>query len=109
MAIAEFWWINTDTAIIVDELQRVLTGAYVNDATVTAKLMLESTEVVVTGAEAIDCAYVAASDGKYVGTLPNTLALTAETRYILELTIVGPSYKLVERLAREARYMDPTQ
>ena len=66
------------------------TGAYVNDATVTFTLKTAA-GVAVSGATAIAMAYVAASNGKYQGTLESTVSLTADASYTLEITASSSS------------------
>lgn len=60
-------------------------GAFVNDATVTVTVKT-SVGGTVAGASAVAMPYVALSDGEYKGVLPNTLALTVDAVYSVEVT-----------------------
>lgn len=60
-------------------------GAYVNDATVTMTLK-DSAGAAVSGASGLSLTYVTDSNGRYQGTLPYTLSLTAGEDYTLEIT-----------------------
>lgn len=81
--------INTDGLIRVDQLRDDATGGgYINDATVSAQLKDDS-ENDIDGP--VTCAYVAASDGRYEGTLPaaTTADLTRGAWYRLEISVTG--------------------
>jgi len=60
-------------------------GSYVNDATVTMTLK-DSAGASVSGATGLTLSYVSGSNGRYQGTLPYTLSLTAGADYTLEIT-----------------------
>jgi hypothetical protein len=60
-------------------------GSYVNDATVTMTLK-DSGGTPVSGASSLSLTYVTGSNGRYQGTLPYTLTLTAGAEYTLEIT-----------------------
>lgn len=70
-------------------LTRADTGAYVNDATLTMTLKLAG--VAVSGATSLSMPYVTDSNGRYGGTIPQTVSLTAGGVYTLEITAVRNS------------------
>lgn len=78
--------------------------AFVNDATctVTVKTSIGGT---VTGASAVAMPYVTASDGEYKGVLPNTLALTVDAVYSVEVTAtkagVGVGFWQCDKVAKK--------
>lgn len=63
---------------------------YTLPATVTFTLKTMA-GVAVAGATNVAMAYVAASNGKYQGTLDSTVALTTDTSYTLEITAASGS------------------
>ena len=71
-------------------MTRSSTGAYVNDASVTMTLKDSNGDAVV-GASALSLAYVSDSNGRYQGTLPSSLTLTAGATYTLEITATSGS------------------
>lgn len=63
--------------------------AYVNDATVTATLKVDSTDAVVSNFSSIPLTYVTGSNGKYVGSVAASVfpsSMTLGTDYRLEVT-----------------------
>ena len=79
-------YINNDNLVSVDKLRNLGTEVYVNDATVTVRLYTKATGVNVTGETwPLAMSYVAASDGKYIGTLIDTLPLVENTVYTAEI------------------------
>jgi hypothetical protein len=60
-------------------------GEHVDDATVTVTLR-DSSNNIVSGASALSMAYVGGDDLSYEGVLPNTLSLTENGRYQVEVT-----------------------
>lgn len=99
----EAWWIDSDTLVQLTGLQNALTGAYIDDATVTAVLTDEDGNAVA-GGEAITLAYVADSDGDYAGEVPHGLAMTEDARYVLTITASGAGYQMTWKLTRVAAY-----
>jgi len=82
--------INENNLIEWDEMINPADDTYVNDATVTFTLV-DSSDVDVPSAIGLSMSYVAASDGKYQGTLPKAVAatLTQGAQYSLEVTATG--------------------
>ena len=69
-------------------------GDYVNDATVTATLKVDSTNAVVSNFSSIALAYVASSNGRYVGSVaasvfPSSLTLGTDYRLEVSATVSG--------------------
>lgn len=82
-------YVGNDMLIEVAGLAEVLTGAAINDATVTVTLKTDA-GVSVTGATwPLSMAYVANSSGIYRVTLPDTLSLTADASYIAHINADG--------------------
>lgn len=79
--------IDSDAMVEVANLQDAASGAYVNDATVTADLIDADGEVL---ANDVALNYVAGSDGRYRGYLPNeaTGQLDANEQARLVVTVV---------------------
>lgn len=84
---------GADNLIRLDALKLVSTDAYQNSATVTMTLK-DPDGASVSGATGLTLAYVAASNGRYEGTIPYSVELTNTTPdapYSLELTTVSGS------------------
>lgn len=65
-------------------------GVFLNAATVTATLVDAATEVVITGQTyPLTLAYVAASDGEYLGTLSKDVVVTKGQRLTLQVTAIS--------------------
>lgn len=94
-------FVNSDTLIELAPLQRTATGAYVNTATVVMTLKDADEAVVVAD---VSLPYVADSDGKYQGTLQNTLSLTVGAKYFLEVTATVGTDVLFKRVICWAVY-----
>lgn len=75
-----------DQLIEYAETQDVSSGAYINDATVSATI---KTKTGTTLAGPIPMPYVTGSNGLYQGILPYDLPLTAGVEYIAEISING--------------------
>jgi len=95
--------ISSDNLVQVDELTNEQTDAYVNDATITMTLR-NSSLTAISGAEDLSVGYVAASDGRYQGLLPDTLTLTAGSQYYLDVSITSGSLKRFDRIPCRANY-----
>jgi len=98
-------WISTDTVVYVQGLHDVVSKSYDNGATITAALA-DADGTAVTGATAINVAYVAASDGDYAGEVQNTVTLVEDAWYTITLTIAGTSYTTTMKLRRQAKYKE---
>jgi len=81
-------YIGNDSLIVVDELKNVATDAFLNSATVSAQL---KTTAGVNVGSAITLSYVAASDGKYRGTLEEDAAVVSTQDYELHIDVDGGS------------------
>src|SRR5689334_22964735 len=97
--------IGSDNLVRLDLLQNASTLAYVNAATVTFTL-LDSTGAVVGGQQNIAMAYIAASKGRYEGTLPAsiTTTLTLNALYTIQITATYLGITLFRKLSCMAKY-----
>ena len=95
-------YINADNDLVVTGLSVAATAAYLNSATVTAQLK-DSALANITGGD-VTLAYVAASNGNYLGALPSTIVITDGQRLWCDLTIVSGSYNDFRRVPCVARY-----
>jgi len=95
------WWVGTTNRVRVRNLRDPATQAYVNDATVTGRVIGPAGEVVAAG---ISFAYITGSDGIYVGDIPAATALVDGANYTLEITAVKGTDVVVIRLTRQAAY-----
>jgi hypothetical protein len=78
-------YINNDNLLSVENLKNAATGVYINDATVTATLK-NSAGVNTTGQSwPLTLSFVSSSNGKYIGTLEDGLALTEGETYTAEI------------------------
>ena len=102
---AQNWWIGSDNMLEVDGLTNNLTGAYINDATVSCQM---KTDAGANEGSSFSLSYVAASNGTYRGVFTDTDAadLTDGATYYCEITITGDTYKLIIRVKYIARYKD---
>lgn len=74
---------KNDNLIEVDELKDEVAGSFLNAATVTADLKDSAGAAI---GSTITLTYVAASNGKYQGTVPDTLVVNLGDRIIAEIT-----------------------
>lgn len=96
-------FIGTDNLVQIDELENESSGSYINDATATMTLY-DSDFTAVTDAEGLALSYVSGSNGKYEGTLPDTLVLTPGDIYFLDITVTASGTVLLIRMACRAEY-----
>lgn len=99
--------IGNDQVLKVLGVQDAITEAYINDATVTARIKLRGNEV--DGQSwPLTLSYVAASNGNYQGLLQDTIDLQPDRPYTIEIRIEG-SGGLVGfyRYTRAAVYRTP--
>lgn len=90
MAQLHLLFINNDTIVELDTLVDASDGTFVNDATVTADVdTLEGDSI----ASGISMAYVASSDGKYQGTIQDTLSLVVNQFYLITVTAIKAGTK----------------
>lgn len=96
-------YVNSDTLIELSGLVRSATGSYVNDATATMTLKDADEKVIASG---VSMPYVDGSNGKYQGTLQNTLSVTAGNKYFLEITATRGGETLFKRILCYATYSE---
>jgi hypothetical protein len=97
-------YIESDNLITVSDLTNVLTGATIENATITATLFDADGEAV-TGAEDISVPWVA-SASKYAGEIPDTVELDEHEQYTLQVVIESGLTKLTMRVPVAARWRD---
>jgi len=97
--------IGSDNLVRLDVLTNASTGAYVNNATASFTLK-DSAGNIVAGANAINMPYVAASNGRYEGTLTNAVsaALAVNGQYTVEVTANSGGTILFRKLSCIALY-----
>lgn len=83
MADAELFFKDTHNLFTVNELTDVVTGSYVNDATLSAQLMDRDDADI---GSPISLVYVVDSNGKYQGVFPNTLVIVDNDQLKVEVT-----------------------
>lgn len=76
---------GNDMVLEVSALRNEVTGAFLNNATVSVSLSDSEGNPVDGNAWPLALEYVSGSDGIYRVTLADTLALTADARYLAEL------------------------
>jgi len=103
---AEQWWIDSDNAVQITGLKDVVTGSYINNATVTAT-MTDSSGSAVSGVGTINFTYISGSDGNYAGEVPAAAELTDGQQYTLTVTAAGGGFQLVVKVTRRAAYKGP--
>lgn len=95
--------IGSDNLVRLDQLQSASTGLYVN-AAVASFALLDATGAVIQNTTSM--AYIAASNGRYEGTIPasvtNTLAQNAQ--YTIQITATYLGGTLFRKLSCIAKY-----
>lgn len=96
---------GSDNLVRLDALTNASSGAYVNNAVVTFNLK-DANGAIVGGQSGVSMAYVAASNGRYEGVIPNavTAALTLNAPYTVEITATAGSTVLFRKLSCVAKY-----
>lgn len=90
-------YVGNDNLVELDELKDESDGSYVNDATVTLTDLEDKDGTSVTGQSfPTSMAYVAASNGKYQGTLEDGLAVTAGEKYFATIDVDAGSDKIAQ-------------
>ncbi len=85
-------YISSDNLLRVDEVKNVATDAYITSATVEVTLYEEDGTTEVSGETwPVSCSYLSGTNARYHGTLPDSLSLSENTRYIAKVTINGGS------------------
>ena len=100
---ADKFYITTDNVIHVRGLKDVVTGEYINDATITATLYT-SGDAEVAGADDIAVAYIEGTLGDYAGQIPDTITLTDGDEYYALITISGEGFITTVKVTRDAGY-----
>ena len=92
--------IGSDNMVRLDLLTNVSTGAYVSSATTTFTLK-DSTGAVFNGQSNVNMPYIAASNGRYEGTIPNatTTLMAPDSRYTVEITATAGTIVLFRVLS----------
>jgi hypothetical protein len=95
--------IGSDNIVRLDALTNASSGAYINNATVTFTLK-DSTGAAVLSNQSMS--YVAASNGRYEGTIPNgtTATMTQNAQYTIEITATSGALVLFRKLSCIAKY-----
>ena len=95
--------IGSDNLVRLDQLTNASTGAYINNATVTFTLK-DSSGNIILSAQPMN--YVAASNGRYEGTIPNanTSTMSVNSTWTVEITAQSGSLVLFRRLSCIAKY-----
>lgn len=97
--------IDNANTIIIDELHsaaRTSTTSFINDAAVEVTLLDANGDEVAGQTWPVTLDYVAASDGRYVGNLSESLELTEQAEGILLISIVSDD--LVASVRRPVRF-----
>jgi hypothetical protein len=95
--------INSTNLVRLDALTNSSSGSFVNSATVTFSLK-DAGGNIVGGLSGVSMPYVASSNGRYEGTIPNSTALTLNALYTIEITATASSLVLFRRLSCVAKY-----
>jgi len=90
---SETIYIDSDNLVTLDALYDSAAAAYVNDATVTVTLTDRAGNEVSGETWPVTLSYVSGSDGKYRGTLTDSLSLSANKRYTAKVTADGGAGK----------------
>lgn len=77
----------TDMVLEIQGLQDTVAGTYLNAATVTVDVHKKSDDSAVTGATGLVMNYVAASNGVYRVTIPDTASIERDEQYIAKITV----------------------
>lgn len=80
-------YVSNDNLIEVDGLQNAASDAYITSVTSATFTLVDSSGNDVTGAVDIALSYVSGSNGKWRGTLADTVSLTAAAKYTCNISI----------------------
>ena len=86
---AEGVYVENDNVITLVGLKNKVSGAWINDATVTVTLLDEYGTEVSGQSWPATLSYVAASNGEYQATLEDVLNLSPDVEYIAKVTADG--------------------
>lgn len=87
------YYYKNDMIIEVNGLKNAISGAYVNDATVTVTMVDSAGSSVVGETWPLSVGYVGGTDGIYRATLQDSLTLTVGNLYTAKVTAVGGGYQ----------------
>lgn len=93
--------IGSDNLVRLDALTNASSGAYVNSATVNYVLKDAAGTVIVASTS---MPYVASSNGRYEGTIQETVTLVENALYTIEITATSGSTVLFRRIPCVAKY-----
>ena len=95
--------IGSDNLVRLDGLTNFSTGVYINNATVSFTLTDANGNVVLNN---VAMSYVASSNGRYEGVIPNTSTstFTVGAYYTIAITATGGGFVLYRRLSCIAKY-----
>jgi hypothetical protein len=95
--------IGSDNIVRLDALTNASSGAFINNATVTYTLK-DSTGNAVLSNQTMS--YLAASNGRYEGTLPQstTTTMAVNAQYSIEITAIQGGLTLFRKLSCIAKY-----
>jgi hypothetical protein len=95
--------IGSDNIVRLDALTNASSGAFINNATVTFTLKDASGNPILSNQT---MTYVAASNGRYEGTIPNgtTATMAQNAQYTIEITATSGALVLFRKLACIAKY-----
>ena len=82
---------DNDNEVVLKGLREGLTGAFVNNASLTFTVY-DLCENALSGGSAISMPYITASNGNYRGILPGTVGISAGTQY--RVVITASNYNL---------------
>ena len=95
---------SSDTVIQWDRLKSVRTGEYVSAATMTFTIK-DRDGAALAGATDVAMSYIAASNGKYQGTLRTAVALAVVgTHYFCEITVTSGADSAFRRIPCVVQY-----
>jgi hypothetical protein len=95
--------IGSDNMVRLDVLTNASTGAYVNTATTTFNLLDTNGNTLLANQS---MPYIAASNGRYEGTIPNatTVTMTPNALYTVTITATAGTIVLFRKLSCIAKY-----
>jgi hypothetical protein len=93
--------IGSDNLVRLDSLTNTSSGAYINNASVSFVLKDSKGTVVV---NTTTMSYVAATNGRYEGTIPSSTSLTLNAQYSIEITATSASLTIFRKLSCIAKY-----
>jgi hypothetical protein len=93
--------IGSDNLVRLDALTNASSGAFINNATVSYVLKDAKGTIII---NTTTMAYVAASNGRYEGTIPYTTTLALNNYFTIEVTAVGGGFTIFRKLSCIAKY-----